>query len=164
MSSGKALVVQHYFLCHEAACRCDTFNERSRAIVLVESLARVIQGGILAVWILVAKLPNSDLDFAVEFFCGFFPPVLCPRKKARRRKKARKIHQKIPRKFHPGLCSEKFPSNFCISLFLRVITAIRKAGRQGRFKRGVSKGGFLIWTCPSFFFFSCPLFRKGKGT
>ena len=30
------------------------------------------QGRILAVWILAAKLPNSDLNFAVEFLSGFF--------------------------------------------------------------------------------------------
>ena len=47
------------------------------------------------------------------FFGGFFPPVLCPRKKARKNPQ-KKIHSKI----HPGLCSEKFPSDFCRSLFL----------------------------------------------
>ena len=30
------------------------------------------QGQILAVWILVAKLPNSDLNFAVDFLVDFF--------------------------------------------------------------------------------------------
>ena len=33
-------------------------------------------------------------------------------------KRPEKIHQKIPHKIHPGLCSEKFPSDFCRSLFL----------------------------------------------
>ena len=31
------------------------------------------QGRILAVWILAAKLPNSDLNFAVDFWVDFFP-------------------------------------------------------------------------------------------
>ena len=65
------------------------------------------QGRILAVWILAAKLPNSDLDFLVDFLVDFFHG-----------KRPEKIHQKIPRKIHPGLCSQKFPSDFCRSLFL----------------------------------------------
>ena len=36
-------------------------------------------------------------------FGWIFPPVFFPRKEAR------KIHQKIPRKIHPGLCSENSP-------------------------------------------------------
>ena len=70
------------------------------------------QGQILAVWILPAKLPNSDLNFAVDFLVDFFL-LFSPRKNARK-----KIHQKIPRKIHPGLCREKFPSDFCRSLLL----------------------------------------------
>ena len=66
------------------------------------------QGQILAVWILATKLPNSDLNFAVDFFLLFFP-----------RKKAWKNPPKIPRRIHPGLCSEKCPSDFCRSLFLK---------------------------------------------
>ena len=63
------------------------------------------QGRILAVWILAPKLPNSDLkiavDFWVDFFLLFFP-----------RKKARKNPPKNPRqKIHPGIRSEKFPSD-----------------------------------------------------
>ena len=70
-----------------------------------------IQGRILAVWILAAKLPNSDLNFAVIFGWFFSSYVF-------QGKRPEKIHQKIPRKIHPGLCSEKFPSDFCRSLFL----------------------------------------------
>ena len=38
------------------------------------------QEQILAVWILVAKLPNSDLNSAVDFGVDFFPPVFCSEK------------------------------------------------------------------------------------
>ena len=41
------------------------------------------QGQILAVWILAAKLPNSDLKFAVDFLVDFFL-LFFPRKKARK--------------------------------------------------------------------------------
>ena len=41
---------------------------------------RKTSGQILAVWTLAAKLPNSDLNFAVDFVCGGgFPPVISPR-------------------------------------------------------------------------------------
>ena len=63
------------------------------------------------VFILAAKLRNSDLNFAMDFwvdlFLLYFP-----------RKKARKNPPKIPRKIHRGLCSEKFPSDCCRSLLL----------------------------------------------
>ena len=72
------------------------------------------QGQIIAVWILAAKLPNSDLNFAVDFWVDFstccFP-----------REKAQKIHQKISCKFHLGPCPENSPriyapSDLCRSL------------------------------------------------
>ena len=69
------------------------------------------QSQILAVWILAAKLLNSDLNFAVDFWVDFLL-LFFPRKKAQNNP------PKIPRKIHPGLCSEKFPSDFCRSLFL----------------------------------------------
>ena len=62
-------------------------------------------------WILAAKLPNSDLKFAVDFGVDFII-LFFPRKKA----------PKIPRKSHPGIWSAKFPSDFCRSLFLTKIT------------------------------------------
>ena len=61
---------------------------------------------------LAAKLPNSDLNFAVDFLVDFPLFVIL-------RKKARKNPPKIPRKIHPGLCPEKFPSDFCRSLLLK---------------------------------------------
>ena len=79
------------------------------------------QGRILAVWILAAKLPNSDLNFAVDFLVDFSSYFF-------QRKRPEKIHQKIARKIHPGLCSEKFPSDFCRSLFL--INSLPIAPRQ----------------------------------
>ena len=80
-----------------------------------EGNSRVLRGWTLAVWIFAAKLPNSDLNFAVDFwwvFSSYFFQGIRPEK----------IHQKIPCKIHPGLCSEKFPSDFCRSLFLRVLS------------------------------------------
>ena len=47
-----------------------------------ENIRRVFsQGQILAVWIFAAKLPNSDLNFAVDSWVDFFDLFL-PRKKA----------------------------------------------------------------------------------
>ena len=46
-------------------------------------LFNIRQGRILAVWILAAKLPNSDLNFAVEFLVDF-SLLFFPRKKARK--------------------------------------------------------------------------------
>ena len=66
-------------------------------------------------WIWTPKLPNSDLKIAVDFDCsgfwgGFFPLVFFSKKKPE------KIHHEI----QLGLCSEKFPSDFCRSLFLNM--------------------------------------------
>ena len=76
------------------------------------------QGRILAAWILAAKLPNSDLNFAVDVlvdcFLLFFP-----------RRKAQKNPPKNPPRNSPGTCSEKFPSDFCRSLFLTVLKQVR---------------------------------------
>ena len=71
-------------------------------------------------WILAAKLPNSDLKFVVDFWVDFSSCFLP-------RKKARKHPQKIPREIHLGLCSEKFPSHFCRSLFLRFFVGPKKS-------------------------------------
>ena len=60
------------------------------------------QGQILAVWIFAAKLPNSDLNFVVEFWGGIFRPVFPkergpkkfpppPKKKAKFRKNSPRI-------------------------------------------------------------------------
>ena len=70
------------------------------------------QGRILAVWILAPKLPNSDLKIAVDFWVVFFL-LFFPRKRARKNP-PKKNHGKI----HPGIRSEKFPSDFCRSLLL----------------------------------------------
>ena len=58
------------------------------------------------------ETPKFRFEFCRGFFGGFFPRILS------KEKSPEKIHQKIPRKIHPGLCSEKFPSDFCRSLFL----------------------------------------------
>ena len=67
-------------------------------------------------WILAAKLPNSDLNFAVDFLVDFFLLFFS------KEKGPKKIHQKIPRKIHPGLCPEKFPSDFCRSLIFLIFS------------------------------------------
>ena len=63
------------------------------------------QGRILAVWILAPKLPNSDLNFAVDFWVDFFL-LFFPRKKAR------KNPPKNPRQNSPGNSVGKIPLGF----------------------------------------------------
>ena len=62
----------------------------------------------LAVWILAVKLPNPDLNFAVDFEVT---PVFSKEKGP---KNAESFHSKI----HPETCWDKFPSDFCRSLVL----------------------------------------------
>ena len=66
----------------------------------------------LAVWILAAKLPNSDLNFAVLFWGGFFLFFL-PTEEG-----PTKIRQRMPQQNHPEHCLEKSPSNLCRNLVL----------------------------------------------
>ena len=66
----------------------------------------------LAVWILAAKVPDADLNFAVDLWVDFFLLFL-PRKKG-----PKKSTKKIPREIHPGLCSEKIPLGFLQKPFL----------------------------------------------
>ena len=83
-----------------------------------------IQGHILAVWILAAKLPNSDLNFAVDFSVDFFL-LLFPRKKARKKStkhppqnspKTLTMFGKIPLGFLHKPFLDKYPqSGFCTS-------------------------------------------------
>ena len=62
---------------HDIDChRTETKQEK----LLSESFpGRIIQGQILAVQILAAKLPNSDLKFAVDLWVDF--PFFCSRQK-----------------------------------------------------------------------------------
>ena len=70
------------------------------------------QGRILAVWFLAVKLPNSDLNFAVDFWVDFFL-LFFPRKKAG------KNPPKNPPKNSPRNLFGKIPrSDFCRGLFL----------------------------------------------
>ena len=73
-----------------------------------------IQGRILAVRALAAKLPNSDLNFAVDF-CVDCPPVFFFPKKARKKsqKIPRKITQDFVRKNPPRISAEAFSSQIC---------------------------------------------------
>ena len=61
------------------------------------------------------ETPKFRFEFCRGFSRGFFPPIFF------QGKRPEKIHQKIPRKIHPGLCSEKFPSQNGVSNFLRSI-------------------------------------------
>ena len=80
------------------------------------------QGQIFAVWILTrnsqfwSEFCRGFLGVFFFFFVLFFP-----------RKEAPKNHQKIPRKIHPGICLEKFPSDFCRSLLLIILGGRRPA-------------------------------------
>ena len=86
------------------------------------------QEQILAVWILAAKLPNSDLKLEGDF------PVFLPRKTAPQKKNP----PKIPQTIHPGICSAKFPSDFCNPL-----PALRKLrGPKRLLGKRPFKGGF----------------------
>ena len=68
------------------------------------------QGEILAGWILAAKLPNSNSNFAGDFWVDFSPVFS---KEKDRKNSTKKSPQNSPRS-----CSEKFPSDFRRSLFL----------------------------------------------
>ena len=58
------------------------------------------------------QTPKFRFEFCCGFWGGYFPPLFS------KEKGPKKIHQKIPRKIHQEMCSEKFPSDFCRSLFL----------------------------------------------
>ena len=75
------------------------------------TLVPVYQGQILAVWILAAKLPNSDLNFAVDFWVDFFV-LFFPRKKAR------KNPPKNPPQNSPRTLFGKIPIGFLQKPFL----------------------------------------------
>ena len=70
-----------------------------------------------------AKLPNSDLNFAVAF------RVDCSSVFSKE-KGPQKIHPKIHGKIHPGIRSDKFPSDFCRSLLLRKVCVHFRAPRK----------------------------------
>ena len=70
-----------------------------------EKVTKKSQDRILAVWILAAKLPNSDLNFAVDFLVDFFL-LFFPRKKAR------KNPPKNPPQNSPGTSFGKIPLGF----------------------------------------------------
>ena len=59
------------------------------------------------------ETPKLRFEFCRGCFGRFFPPIFS------KEKAPKKIHQKIPRKIYPGLCSEKFPSDFCRGLFFK---------------------------------------------
>ena len=61
------------------------------------------QGQMLAVWILAAKLPNSDLNLAVDFLGDSFPPIFIKERDPKRstKKSPAKFTQKFARKKSP---------------------------------------------------------------
>ena len=64
-------------------------------------------GQILAVWILAVELPNSDLNFAVDFWVDVF--LSFPRKKAPKKsteKSPAKFNRKLVRKNSPWMSAE----------------------------------------------------------
>ena len=76
------------------------------------SISRFVKARFLQCGFWAAKLPNSDLNFAVEFlvdFSSFFFQGKRPKKK---------IHRKIPRKIHPGTLFGKIPLGFLQKPFL----------------------------------------------
>ena len=83
---------------------------RWASVVGVGRACIVLQGRILAVWILAAKLPNSDLNFAVDFLVDFFL-LFFPRKKAR------KNPPKNPPQNSPGTLFGKFPPRISAEAF-----------------------------------------------
>ena len=70
----------------------------------------VSQGQILAVWILAAKLPNSDLNFAVDFW-GIFSSCFS-------KEKAQKIPPENPPQNSPRVLIRKIPLGFLQRPFL----------------------------------------------
>ena len=76
-----------------------------------KSKISLTQGQIPAVWILAAKLPNSELNFALDFFGGSFPSNFS------KEKGQKKSTKKSPQN-SPGTLFEKFPSDFLQKPFL----------------------------------------------
>ena len=70
--------------------------------------------------------------FWFEFCCGFWVDFFSKEKG----------RQKIPRKIHPGICSEKFPSDFCRSLVLTNCPDKLTSHRRSRASR---RGGCHAW-------------------
>ena len=75
-----------------------------------EVLAKFFKAGILAVWILAPKLPNSDLKTAVDFLGGFFPPAFSKEKgpKKSTKKSTAKFTREFGRKNSPRISAEAF--------------------------------------------------------
>ena len=69
-----------------------------------------LQGRILAVGILAAKLPNSDLNFAVDFWVDFFLLFLSKEKgpKKSTKKSPAKFTRDFVRKNSPRISAEAF--------------------------------------------------------
>ena len=92
------------------------------------------QGQNLAVWTMAAKLPNYNFNFAVDFLGGIFATIFSKEK-------------------GPKKSTKKSPAKSLATLFGKIPLGSR-AAKRGGFKRG----GFPIWTCPSFlnFVLFCP--------
>ena len=86
-----------------------------------KSPCRKSQGRIFAVWILAAKVPNSDLNFAVDFLVDFFLLFF-------QGKRPEKNPPKNPPQNSPGTLFGKIPLGFLQKPFLEKIRAENPCG------------------------------------
>ena len=92
------------------------------------------QGSQIPIWILLWILG------------GFFPPAFP-------RRRPEKIHKKIPRKIQLGTRSEKLPSDFCRSPFLKKIPSSKSLHTSKIYNSHVVHCASRNYTCKVYFFF-----------
>ena len=91
--------------------------------VFVHVSVQICQGQILAVWILAAKLPNSDLNFAVDLYVDLFLPDFPSNK-------AQTNQPKNPLQNSPGSLFGKIPSDFCRGLVLKICVCVCSGAKK----------------------------------
>ena len=92
-----------------------------------------------------SETPKFRFEFCRGFFGGFSPLTFS-------KEKAPKKHPKIPRKIHPGICSEKIPSDLCRGLLLTFW------GILVHFLPYFARGGIFIFCMGAKFFASLQQF------
>ena len=70
------------------------------------------------------ETPKFRFEFCCGFLGGFFPSDFFTKERP-----PKKIHRKIHCKIHPEICANKFPSDFCRSLFLTMSEGGHRARR-----------------------------------